>query len=120
MKNIKLFTAVTFFISLFMPIKGYSQTFQPFSFERYMAPVQAYSNAYNRAVDKFDRYIEAFYDAIEREDYERGLYYLQRCKELNDRFDGNLCNTKELNKLITACEEAVKEQKKQRQQGRNY
>lgn len=72
--------------------------FKPRSFNEYMAPYMMYKDAYNAATQKFESYFEkenielAKYQNKEHYSPSLGLFYINKCIEINNRFEGNMCD----------------------------
>lgn len=72
--------------------------FKPFTYGEMVAPLREANRAYEMAEQKFESYFEK--ENIELAKYQNkkdyspslGLFYINKCIEINNRFEGNMCN----------------------------
>lgn len=75
-----------------------SSKFKPRSFDEYVAPLTMYRDAYNAAVEQFNEYYEkeqielAKFENQEQYSPSLGLFYIKKCIEINNRFNGAIFN----------------------------
>lgn len=96
-----------------------NSTFQPMTYDEIVAPLRMYQQAYERALNRLDSYIDKYSEAMYNENYRLAKYYLENCVRLNNRFDGNLIKAKTLQEALDQCEALIKQQDEERAQLRN-
>lgn len=96
-----------------------NSTFQPMTYDEIVAPLRMYQQAYNEALNRLDSYIDKYAEAMNEEKYRSAKFYLERCIQLNNRFDGNLIKPKTLQDALAQCEKLIELQDKERAQLRN-
>ena len=84
--------------------------YQPQSFEEMVAPFLMYNQAFERAVDQFNVYFSKAQESIEKGNFSLAKTYLNQCQQLNKRFNGNLCPSKDLSQWIDYCDNQIKYQ----------
>lgn len=93
-----------------------NSTFQPMTYDEIVAPLRMYQQAYEEALNRLDSYIDKYAEAMNEENYRSAKFYLERCIQLNNRFDGNLIKPKTLQDALAQCEKLIELQDKERAQ----
>lgn len=96
MKILLLFMALIPFSTQAQIVVG--STFKPRSFDEYSSPYMMYKKAYDEAIWKFGEYFEK--EQIEFEKFKNGeryspslgLFYIKKCIDLNNQFNGVICD----------------------------
>lgn len=98
---------------MFLSISAYGQvvinsTYKPMTYDEIAAPLIQAQRALEQAVETFDMYFTKALKAYREEDYETALYYYERCKEINRRFDNRIYDPDDLNRRIQDCQSKIK------------
>lgn len=97
MKKLGFFLLLLSFSSLNAQV--INSVYKAQTYEELAAPIREATRALNYAEDKLVTYYEKAISAIKNQDYYLAKLYIDKCYELNRRFNGNLCSQEDLNKL---------------------
>lgn len=82
-----------------------TSAFRPFDTSLPLSILNSYSNSYNDAIRQFDHYYNLAKKYIKEGDLESAKMYVNRCIQLNNRYDGGICDRSILINLKKACEQ---------------
>jgi TPR repeat protein len=97
MKKLGFFLLLLSFSSLNAQV--INSVYKAQTYDELAAPIREATRALNDAEDKLVTYYEKAISAIKNQDYSLAKLYIDKCYELNRRFNGNLCSQEDLNKL---------------------
>ena len=80
-----------------------TSNFKPIDMSLPMSILNSYKNSFDQAVYQFDQYLQIALNYKSKGDYSNAILYLNRCKQLNNRFKGNLCDYRDINRIIEQC-----------------
>ena len=81
--------------------------FKPFTYEQMMAPIQSATQAHNNALNQLYEYEDRAIEFFKKGNYEQAKAYYKKMLDLNYRFNGNLCESKNIKEAIEACDKAI-------------
>lgn len=108
----KLATIVLALVALSWPSQAHGQ----FGNYDWSNQIIDHTKKRNQLVRKYNDMHEKSRKAWDAGKYQESLYYLKKCKEINDSFDQDICDVAKLNKSIKDCEDYINRLKKEQEE----
>ena len=100
-----------FFLCLLISVSSNAQyDYEPLTFGEMLTPLLIYKQAFERAEEQFNYNFSKAHESIEKGNFSLAKTYLNQCQQLNNRFDGSFCSSKDLSQWIDYCDNQIKYQ----------
>ena len=120
----KVHTLILVLFCIILPTKGQividTSPFKPYDIGPALSVLNSARNAYDRAMDQFSSYYDKAQEYYQNGNYTAAKAYLERCNQINSRFNRKICDQETLNKSIKQVDEAIRYQEQKKKAVEKY